>query len=214
MRKERSIWKEIEEDFNYLSNAGALRRISKEKSYLLMVERHAARVRVPINDHLGMLAAKGFGDVAVPTNGTVRLKNFMKIFGRNLVPKESLPFAVPQRGRVIMPMDSCKRLVAVCAFLGLIPLIDDRPYQTGLWVILDLLQACLPATLLFRPTRACTQPELLGPDDCFVSRVSSSNAYSGVTLVLRAGDYSFAAELQIRSETSTELDNHKNSHEG
>lgn len=113
-----------------------------------------------------------------------------------------------------MPMDFRKRLVTVRAFLCLIPLIHNRPDQTGVWVILDLLQAFLPATLLFRPTRAFPQPELFGPDDCFVRRVSGSDAYRGVTVVLRTGNHSFAAELQIRSETATEHHKHKNRDEG
>src|SRR5689334_10012428 len=113
-----------------------------------------------------------------------------------------------------MPMDLCKGLVAVRTFLLVIPLVHDGPDQAALWVILDLLQAFLPATLPFRPTRACTQPELLGPDDCFVSRPSRGDAYGGVTVVFRAGNNSFSAELQIRSQTSSELHKHKNSDKG
>jgi hypothetical protein len=145
----------------------------------------------------------------------VRFKNFinfMNIFG-NLVPKESLPFAVPQRGRVIMPMDLYKGFVAVGAFLSLIPMVDDGPNQASRWGILDLLHAFLTARLLFGPTRACTQPELFVSEDCFVRRLSCVNAYGGVTMGLRTGDNPFPAELQISSQSPMERHHYKNSGE-
>src|SRR5258708_9043826 len=108
-----------------------------------------------------MLAAKGFGNVAVPADRPVGAQHFLEFFGGNLVPLDGLEGVVEQGGRMIVPMDFSERFVAIRAVLPQVPLIDDWPNQTNLRRFLNLCQTLLAASFFFGPTRARIQPQLL-----------------------------------------------------
>src|SRR6266852_3417680 len=125
-----------------------------------VVEVHAERTRGPVHNQFGMFTPKGFGHMATPADGPVCPQRSLQVFGRDLIPLDSLSFFIQQGGRVIVPVDFAERLVAIHAFLSLIPPVDDRPNEAGLWRFLDLCQTFLPAGFPFGPTRALAQPEL------------------------------------------------------
>ena len=79
----------------------------------------------------------------------MRSQRFLQFFGRDFIPLNSPVLFVQQRGWMVMPVDLSKRFVAASAVLSLIPAIDDRPDEAGLWRFSDLLQAFLPTGVSF-----------------------------------------------------------------
>lgn len=63
--------------------------------FFLVVEGHAARVRVAIHYHFGMFPPKRFGYVAVPADRLMRFQNLLKMFRGDLIPLESFAFGIP-----------------------------------------------------------------------------------------------------------------------
>src|SRR3989304_3202631 len=104
-------------------------------------------------DELGVLAAEGFRDVAVPADRPVGRENFGKFFRRHLGPLHGAALGVEQRRAMVVPVDFPERLAAVGALLAGVPGVDDLPYRAGFRVGLDFAQAVLPAAFPLRPAR-------------------------------------------------------------
>src|SRR5271155_2581739 len=108
------------------------------KLFHLLQNAHAQWGLRPIHHRFGMFAPKSFGHVAVPAHGPVCSQGLLQLFGRNLVPLNGLALGIDQSWGMIVPVDFSERLMAVRALLPLIPPVDNRPNQAGLWRFLDL----------------------------------------------------------------------------
>ncbi len=79
----------------------------------------------PIGDELGMEAAESLRNVAIPADRPVRAESLLKFFERYFVPLNGFALLIDKGGRVIVPVDCPKRLVAVNARLSFIPAINN-----------------------------------------------------------------------------------------
>src|SRR6266705_1873273 len=61
-----------------------------EKLFHLLQDAHAQWTLGPIHDQFGMFPPKRFGHVAAPADGPVFPQRFLQLFGRDLVPLNSL----------------------------------------------------------------------------------------------------------------------------
>lgn len=105
----------------------------------------------PIGDELGMEAAEGFRNVAIPADRPVGAESLLKFFERDFVPLNGLALLIDQGGRMIVPVDFPKRLVAVNAGLSFVPAIHNGGNQTSFGCLLNLRQTVLTAIGLFGP---------------------------------------------------------------
>lgn len=154
-----------------------------------------------------MQAPEALRNVAVPTDGPMRGQGLLEIFQRNFVPLQSLLVFVDEGGRMIMPMDFAKRLVAVDALLSFIPAIDNDGNQAILWRLLNLRQALLAAAGHFRPARAFAQLKMRPSYQRFDGRPSRGHPDTGWLVIFRAGDDAFAAKLSVNTQRTEKLKN-------
>jgi hypothetical protein len=78
----------------------------------------------------------------------------LQIFEWDFVPKDAPAVAIQQGWRVIVPMDFSEGLVAINAFVTLIPAVNNGPRETGFRRFFDLGNAFLSAILPHGPTEA------------------------------------------------------------
>lgn len=121
------------------ASAGLLFR-GTQRGLVLVIQAHARPFRGPINNQVRMFPPKRFSDMAVPADRPVRCQRFLQFFdGRDFVPLNGLAIIIQESWRVIMPVDFSEPFVAIDALVSLIPMVDDRPNQAGLWGLFDLL---------------------------------------------------------------------------
>jgi len=111
----------------------------------------------PVGNEFRVQAPKTFRNVAVPTDGPVSGQRLLEIFKRDFVPLKGLPVFIDEGGRMIMPVDFAKRLVAVDTLLSFIPAIDKDGDQAVLRRLFNLWQTFLAAASHFRPAGAFAQ---------------------------------------------------------
>ena len=70
-------------------------------------------MRRPVSDEFRVPTPESLAHVAIPANRPVSGQGLLKVFERNLVPLHGLAVLVNQRGRVIVPVNLAKPLVAV-----------------------------------------------------------------------------------------------------
>lgn len=160
-----------------------------------------------VDDEFGMLAAKCFGDVAAPTDGPVGGHGLLEIFDRDFVPLNGFAVRINESGRMIVPLDFAKRLVAIDAGLACIPLIDDGGNKAGPGRFLDLRQTLLAAGFFFRPAGAFAEADVRGTDSRLCSGLRCGNADARGLMRFRARDNSLPAEFQIGAQRASQFEN-------
>src|SRR5215468_5605839 len=147
-----------------------------------------------------MYAAERLCNVAIPANRQMSAEGLLKFLCRNVLPFDSVVRRVKQCGRMIVPMNLVKCVVAEDALFAHVPLIDDVVDETGLRRFFNLREALLAAAFSFRPTRALAQRKVWracgGLHRCFCR----GNFHRCGEMILRTGHDSLAAELEIGAD--------------
>src|SRR5262249_49738550 len=147
-----------------------------------------------------MYAAERLCNVAIPANRQMSAEGLLKFLCRNVLPFDGVVLRVKQCGRMIVPMNLVKCIVAEDALFARVPLIDDCSDEAGLWRFFNLRKALLGAVFAFRPTRALAQCKMRRADGGLLRCFCRGNVHRCGEMILRTGHDSLAAKLEIRAD--------------